>query len=120
VETECSRGLQRGAGVIVDLRTYTMVPGRLQRFLELYEAEGFPVQKRHQGEPIAYFVTEIGPNNQVVHLWAYQSMADRETRRAALAKDPDWIAYRAKSAREGNVQYQEDKIVRPTSFSPLR
>ena len=37
----------------------------------------------------------------------------------AEAQDPDWIAYRAKSAQEGNVQYQENKIARPTSFSPI-
>ena len=97
-----------------------MIPGRLNRFLELYEAEGFPVQKRHQGEPIGYFVTETGPNNQVVHIWRYDDMADREARRAALAQDPDWIAYRAKSAKEGNVQYQENKIAVPTKFSPLK
>lgn len=106
--------------MIVDIRTYTMVPGRLRRFLELYEKEGLPVQVRHQGNPIGYFVTETGPNNQVVHLWKYESMADREVRRAALAKDPDWIAYRAKSGQEGNVQYQENKIAAPTSFSPIK
>ena len=106
--------------MIVDIRTYTMVPGRLQRFLDLYEKEGLPVQVRHQGNPIGYFVTETGPNNQVVHLWAYKSAADREERRAALAKDPDWITYRTKSAEEGNVQYQENKIAVPAAFSPLR
>jgi hypothetical protein len=46
--------------MIVDLRTYTMVPGRLKAFLELYEREGLPVQLIHQGAPIGYFVTEIG------------------------------------------------------------
>lgn len=106
--------------MIIDLRTYTMVPGRLQAFLTLYQAEGLPVQACHQGQPVGYFVTEIGANNQVVHLWRYDSMGDRETRRAALAKDPGWIAYRAKSAAEGNVQFQENKIIRPTSFSPLK
>ena len=55
--------------MIIDLRTYTMVPGRLKAFLELYEREGLPVQRRHQGDPVGYFVTEIGTNNQVVHLW---------------------------------------------------
>jgi len=106
--------------MIIDIRTYTMVPGRLQRFLASYEKEGLPVQVSHQGNPIGYFVTETGPNNQVVHLWAYENMADREVRRAALAKDPDWIAYREKSAKEGNVQYQENKIAVPAAFSPMK
>ena len=105
--------------MIIDLRTYTMVPGRLKAFLELYEREGLPVQRRHQGNPVGYFTTEIGTNNQVVHLWAYENLADREKRRAALDADPEWIAYRAKSAATGNVQHQENKILKSAKFSPM-
>ncbi len=105
--------------MIIDLRTYTMVPGRLKAFLELYEREGLPVQRLHQGDPVGYFTTEIGTNNQVVHLWAYESLADREARRAALEADPEWAAYRVKSAATGNVQHQENKILKSTKFSPM-
>ena len=105
--------------MIVDLRTYTMVPGRLAAFLELYEKEGMPIQIKHLGKPIGYFVSEIGTLNQVVHLWGYESMADRERRRSAMESDPEWIAYRRKSAATGNVQLQENKILKSTSFSPL-
>jgi len=106
--------------VILDLRTYTMVPGRLGAFLKLYEAEGLPVQIRHQGNPVGYYVTEIGTHNQVVHMWQYESLADREQRRAALERDPEWIAYRERSGAAGNVQHQENKILRPAPFFPLR
>ncbi|MDQ2779478.1 MAG: NIPSNAP family protein [Pseudomonadota bacterium] len=105
--------------MFVDLRTYTMVPGRLKAFLTLYEAEGLPVQVRHQGPPIGYFTTETGTHNQVVHLWGYESAADRERKRDALEKDPDWAAYRQKSGASGNVQHQENKLLRSVSFSPL-
>jgi hypothetical protein len=105
--------------MIVDMRTYTMVPGRLKAFLALYEAEGLPVQLRHLGKPIGYFTTEIGTQNQVVHLWGYESMADREQRRNAMEADPAWAAYRQKSAASGNLQYQENKILKSVAFSPL-
>jgi len=105
--------------MIVDLRTYTLVPGRLAAYLELYEKEGLPAQIRHLGKLIGYFTTEIGPLNQVVHLWGYESLADRDKRRAALELDPEWIAYRKKSAGLGNVQHQENKILKSTAFSPL-
>jgi NIPSNAP len=106
--------------LILDLRTYTMVPGRLGDFLKSYEAEGLPVQIKHQGEPVGYFFTEVGPLNQVVHMWRYASMADREQRRTELEADPAWKAYRAKSAERGTVQHQENKILRPTPFSPMK
>jgi hypothetical protein len=105
--------------MIVDLRTYTMVPGRLASFLDLYEKEGLPIQIKHLGKPIGYFATEVGTLNQVVHLWGYASMAEREQRRTAMEKDPDWIAYRKKSSAAGNIQHQENKILKSTSFSPL-
>lgn len=105
--------------MIVDLRTCTMVPGRLNAFLELYEREGLPIQKRHLGNLIGYFVTETGTHNQVVHLWGYESAADREQRRTAMEQDPEWIAYRKKSAEAGNVQHQCNKLLHSTSFSPL-
>ncbi|WP_148254168.1 NIPSNAP family protein [Aidingimonas lacisalsi] len=105
--------------MLVDLRTYTMVPGRLKAFLELYEREGLPIQQKHLGNLLGYFVTETGDLNQVVHMWGYESAADREARRTAMENDPDWIAYRKKSAEAGNVQHQTNKLLRSTSFSPL-
>jgi hypothetical protein len=105
--------------MIVDLRTYTMVPGRLRAYLKLYEAEGLPIQLRHQGRLIGYFVTEVGTLNQVVSMWAYDSMADRERRRNAMEDDPEWVAYRKKSAETGNVQHQENKLLQSVPFSPL-
>lgn len=105
--------------VIIDLRTYTVAPGKLGAYLELYESEGYPIHCRHQGEPVGYFVSEVGTLNQVVHLWKYESMADRERRRAALEADPDWIAFRTKSAAGGYLVHQENRLLRSTKFSPL-
>jgi hypothetical protein len=105
--------------MIVDLRTYTMVPGRLGAWMALYKTDGLPIHKRHLGDPVGVFTSEIGTLNQVVFIWAYQDLADRERRRAALESDPDWISYRKKSGEAGNVQHQENKIIRSTEFSPL-
>ena len=40
-------------------------------------------------ELIGYFTTEIGTLNQIVHMWGYESMAQRQERRTALYSDPD-------------------------------
>ena len=44
--------------------------------------------RQYLGEPYGYFVTETGDLNQFVHMWRYDSMADREQRRAAMYRDP--------------------------------
>jgi NIPSNAP len=77
--------------MIVDVRTYTMAPGRLGAWLKLYEAEGMPIHVRHLGQPIGVFTTDVGTVNQVVFFWGLESQADRERRREALEADPDWV-----------------------------
>jgi len=106
--------------MIVDHRTYQLQPHKLRAWLELYERYGLPVQKRHLGRLIGFFVSEIGPLNQVVHLWSYESLADRATRRAEMAKDPDWADFLKRNAELAALQSQESKILTPTSFSPLK
>ena len=56
--------------MIVDHRTYELQPGRLRDFLALYEKEGLPVQKKHLGNLVGYFTTEVGNVNEIVHIWA--------------------------------------------------
>ena len=69
--------------MIVDHRTYTFHPLKMPAWLELYENDGLPVQQRHLGQLIGFFVTEIGTLNQVVHIWAFDSLEDRQRRRLA-------------------------------------
>ena len=42
------------------------------------------VQVRILGNMVGYYFTDVGPLNQVVHLWGYESMNDRYERRAGL------------------------------------
>ena len=75
--------------MIIDHRTYDIKPGCLPKFLQLYGTEGFPVQLKHLGQPFGYFtVTDIGPLNQVIHMWKYESLADREAKRVRLKHGP--------------------------------
>lgn len=106
--------------MIVDHRTYTLHPLKLQPWLDLYETYALPVQKRHLGELIGFFVTEIGTLNQVVHLWSFASLDDRQRRRAEMAKDPAWQDFLKRNAELAALAHQENKILVPTSFSPLK
>ncbi|MDB5896521.1 MAG: family containing protein [Ramlibacter sp.] len=106
--------------MIVDLRTYTVPVGLLREFLSLYACEGLPVQARHLGEPIGWYTTEAGELGEVVHLWGYDDMADRERRRAALEADPAWLAYRGKASARGHVVRQVNSLLRKVDFDALQ
>ena len=101
----------------LDHRTYTLKPGALKAFLELYEREGLPLQRDHLGEPFGWFTTEVGNVNQIVHMWLYQDLNDRQRRRAAMLADPRWPSYASQSAPL--LEAMENKILRPAAFAPV-
>lgn len=102
--------------MIYDHRTYTCRPGTIKKHLALYEQHGWPVQRKHLGEPVLYAQTETGDVNSFVHVWVYQDAADRAKRRAALQADPAWTNYLEMSAEAGYLIRQENKILQQVAF----
>jgi NIPSNAP len=104
--------------MIFEERIYQIAYGKIPDLMSLYEKEGLPIQLPILGKLIGYFTTEIGTLNQVVHLWGYESLDDRLTRRARLMQEPVWRGFLDKIAPF--IIHQENRILLPTSFSPLR
>ena len=106
--------------MLLDVRTYTCKPGTIKKHLALYERMGKAPQTKHLGQPFAYLVTETGNPNQYLHIWAYEDAADRERRRAAMQADPDWIAYLEESAKLGALEAQQNRLMKPVDFFPIK
>ena len=104
--------------MIVDEHIYTFYPGKLEEFLRLYEQEGLDIQTKILGNLIGYFTSDIGPMNQIVHLWGFADYSERDRRRRELLSNSVWRGYLPK-VRALMVQ-QETKTLLPTSFSPIR
>ncbi len=102
--------------MIFDHRVYTARPNRLGDFLKLYEDVGLPMQRRYLGEPFGFFQTHIGELGRVVHLWKYDSLADREARRDAMEADPAWQAYRRQVIEADPLADMRNQILKPVSF----
>ncbi len=98
--------------MIIDERTYTIVPGMLSAYLESHFRIALPLMRKYLGEPHGYFVTETGDLDQFVHWWRYDSMADREARRARMYADPAWNEYRSVTGASGWVQHQHNRLLR--------
>ncbi len=106
--------------MLLDHRTYTVRPGTMAKHLEIYEKFGMTPQRRHLGEPLAYLVTETGQINTYVHIWVYQDAADRSAKRAKMMADPEWQTYLAKSAEAGYLIKQENNLMTPAPFYPIK
>lgn len=102
--------------MIFDHRTYACRPGTINKHLELYKELGLGPQTRALGQPALYGVTETGPINTYVHVWAYKDAADRAQRRAAMMADPQWQAYIKASGEAGYLISQENRILTPVPF----
>jgi hypothetical protein len=101
--------------VIVEMREYTLEPGKVPEYFKLYEAEGMKVQREILGRNLGYYSTEVGPSiNMVIHLWAYESFDDRVERRKKLGAHPDWQAY-VKKIRPMIIS-QTNRILTPAPF----
>ncbi|MCM2494481.1 NIPSNAP family protein [Burkholderia glumae] len=96
--------------MFVEQRTYTLVPGGVAEYLQLYAACGRAAQERALGTMVGCFATEIGPLNQLVYLWAFASLDDRSRRRALLMADPEFRTFRGKVRHL--VVRQENQILR--------
>ena len=104
--------------MIVEQRRYALVPGGAARYLEAWWIQGRNAQVRHLGDPLGVFTVETGQLNTVVFLWEYADAGDRETRRAALAADPDFAEFR-RTVRELMVG-QHSEILVPSTRTERR
>jgi hypothetical protein len=104
--------------VLLDVRTYKTLPGRVPAQLEIYKKFGYPVQLRYMGEPLCYAVAESGELNRFHHIWVYDSAADREAKRARMAQDPDWKIYLAENVKGGHLLEQTNCLMTPVAWAP--
>jgi NIPSNAP len=104
--------------VIVEMREYTLHPGKVPEYLKLYEQEGLAIQRRILGRMVGYYSTEVGPSiNQIIHLWAYDSLDDRIARRRQLQADPGWQAYVQRI--RPMIVAQTNRILNPAPFMEM-
>jgi hypothetical protein len=104
--------------MIVEQRDYHVYTGRLRELVRLYEEEGIAIQQEILGGFVGAFTTDVGALSTYTSLWRYDSYAEREQRRAALQADERWQAFLPKI--QPLIHTQQNRILVPTSFSPIR
>ena len=104
--------------MIVEQRDYHVFTGKLPELIRLYETEGIVIQNEVLGGLIGAFTTDIGALSTYTSMWGYESFAEREERRAKLQADDTWKAFLGKI--QPLIHTQQNRILVPTSFSPIR
>ncbi|MFQ6029383.1 MAG: NIPSNAP family protein [Dehalococcoidia bacterium] len=93
--------------MIYEVRTYTLKPGSVAEFEENF---GKALPNRAKVSPLgAFFHSDIGPLNQVIHIWPYESMEHREEVRGTRVEG--WPP-----PSGGNILNMESEIWNPAEF----
>jgi hypothetical protein len=71
--------------MLYEVRTYTLHPGNVAEFEERF-AKRLPLREKHS-KLGAFWHTEFGPLNQVIHVYPYEDLQQRTAVRAAMAQD---------------------------------
>ena len=95
--------------MIYEVRTYTLKPGTVEQFEKNF-AEALPYRVKHS--PLgAFWHTEIGPLNQVIHVWPYADLNERTRVRAAAAKETHWPP-----RSDGAILNMQSEVYMPAPF----
>ena len=96
--------------MIYEIRTYDLKPRATPPAEEAF-AEALPHREKYS--PIAAFWhTEIGALNQIIHVWAYESLEERTSVRAAAGKEANWPP----KITPGNILNMNSEIWNPAPF----
>jgi hypothetical protein len=97
--------------MIVEMRSYQLKPRSVPE-VEKRFAEKLPA--RIKLSPLGgFWHTEVGPLNQIIHMWPYKDLAERGQIRAEAVKSGVWPP----NAGEF-MDHMESKILIPAPFSP--
>jgi len=95
--------------MIYEVRTYGLRPGSIPE-VEKRFAEALPHREKYS-KLGALWHTELGPLNQIVHAWPYESLDQRAELRGQAMKDPNWPPKLGEF-----IETMESEIFLPTSF----
>ena len=115
---EVRGGRGRRRAVIVEQRDYHVYTGKLPELVRLYESEGIPLQQELLGGLVGAFTTDVGALSTYTTLWRYDSYAEREEKRARMQADERWQDFLRRV--QPLMHTQQNRILVPTAFSPLR
>ena len=108
--------------MIYELRIYQTLPGRMPNLLARFQNHTLRIWEKHGIRQAGFWTTLIGESNtELTYLLAWESLAEREAKWSAFMVDPEWLAARSESEKDGPiVATLSNQILTPTAFSAVK
>ncbi len=108
--------------MIYELRVYHCLPGRLPALLKRFDTITLKKWAQHGIRQAGFWTVLVGESNQdLYYLLAWESLAEREQKWNAFQSDPEWLAARAETEKDGAIVATiTNSFLQPTSFSSVK
>ncbi len=108
--------------MIYELRIYHCVPGRLPDLIKRFDTITLKLWDKHGIKQAGFWTTLVGESNQeLYYLLAWESLADRDKKWNAFQADPEWLAKRAETEKDGPIVANvANQLLVPTAFSSVK
>jgi hypothetical protein len=108
--------------MIYELRVYKCLPGRLPALLNRFANTTLKLWDKHGIKQAGFWTTLVGESNQeLYYLLAWESLADRDKKWNAFQADPEWLAKRAETEKDGPIVANvANQLLTPTAFSSVK
>ena len=107
--------------MIYEMRTYETIPGQLQKLNDRFEHVTLDYFEKYNIRAIGFWTEDVGANNRLVYLLAFDSLAQRDEAWARFRSDEERIKAFAESEKDGPLVAKiYNTILKPTSYSQLR
>jgi len=97
--------------MIYEIRTYILKPGSIPEFEKRFEAS--LTNRLKYSELAAFWHTDLGPLNQVIHVWPYADLQQRTEIRGRAVQEADWPPEVAEL-----ILSMQSEIFQPAPYSP--
>ena len=101
---------------LYELRTYSVVVGKMSEVVSLYGSEGWAALDKHPKKLIGYFTGDVGALNQLIHVWKFDDDNDRRAFWAGVYGDAQFMAFAAKI--RPLIREQENKLMLSAPWGP--
>jgi len=103
-----------------ELRTYTVAPNKMDALHRRFQDHATRLFKRHGMAVVGFWMPTDRPDT-LIYMLAHPSCEAAPAAWKAFTDDPDWIAAKTASEKDGALVTKVEKtFMSPTAYSPLQ
>lgn len=110
-----------GDDTVYELRIYHLNEGKQPLIVDRFRSKERPLLERHGMQAVAFWVPTDEPlaGRTFVYILRHRSRAEADANWAKFKTDPDWVALKAESEKDGAFVNKYDiTFLKLTDFSP--